>query len=66
MNGFEVGGVEECKWILLIIDDVYEMIKHADQTKLKGIDYSREYEYNGTADKADSRLTGSNNKNNEK
>lgn len=55
--------MEECKWILLIIDDVYEMIKHADQTKLKGIDYSREYEYNRTADKADSRWTGSCNKN---
>lgn len=44
LNGFEIAGIEECKWILLIIDDVYEMIKHAETTKLKGMEHSRNYQ----------------------
>ena len=41
MNGYEIEQVDECKWILLVIDDVYEMIKRSEQTKLKGIEHSR-------------------------
>ena len=41
LNGYEIAQVDECKWILLVIDEVYEMIKRSDQTKLRGIEYSR-------------------------
>lgn len=41
MNGFELGGIDQCRWILLIIDNVYELIKHSQESKLKGIEYSK-------------------------
>lgn len=41
LNGYEIEQVDECKWILLVIDDVYEMIKRSEETKLKGIEHSR-------------------------
>ena len=45
LNEYQIAQIDECKWILLVIDEVYDMIKHSEQTKLKGIEYSREYEY---------------------
>lgn len=45
LNSYDIAGKEECKWVLLLIDEVYEMIKHSRETKLKGIDYTRDYQY---------------------